>query len=827
MHYRYSESASQLSCLIAWFLIGLQPACCVGQDVEANNSKLETQVESALVKAPSEWTNRQLEFFEIKIRPLLVENCYECHSGDAKKLKGGLRLDSRAALLQGGESGAALDLQANESSILLSAVRYEDFEMPPRGKLSDAAIADLKTWIAWGAPWPKESLPSEKPTSPANEIDIVARKANHWMWQPVTSPAIPQVAESSWSNHPVDQFILSKLEAAQLRPTQDADPYAMIRRLYFDLVGLPPTPDQVRSFVANPTSENWSNVVDELLSSPRFGERWGRHWLDLVRYAESRGHEFDNDSENAYQYRDYVIRALNADVPYNQFVREHIAGDLLTAPRLNPEHGFNESILATGFWFLGEWVHSPVDIRKDETDRFDNMLDVLSKTFLGVTLACARCHDHKFDAITSSDYYAMCGYLQSSDYRQVRFESLEHNRAVAAELHALDSGLAQHLAELIQLPPMRARLLLPSDGVPISELDEKITDKFLVDYEHLDPHEFMQDGFIFGDGPILPGSIQFRTLADGPSWELARTGGASNDPLWDGLKSISEKGVDTKSRLSSLPRSGRTLRSPTFTVTDGQLDCLCEGQGHVFTCVDSHRLIAGPLHGETLERVDGQKAWTRLNLTRYVGHRVHLEFTPDEDKTLSVALVASGLNETEKAAIIARRDAVAKEIDFAQEQSRKLVQNSLELKRQVDSLLSQWDQRRRELKSRIMLTSRLAMAMMDGTPENDHLLIRGSSSNPGVEVPRHFLQALCSGTQPTSDEGSGRLQLADQIVSNSNPLTARVIVNRVWHHLFGRGIVPTVDDFGVLGQPPSHPELLDHLASWFQQDGQSIKRLIK
>ena len=183
-------------------------------------------------------------------------------------------------------------------------------------------------------------------------------------------------------------------------------------------------------------------MVDALLSSPHFGERWGRHWLDLVRYAESRGHEFDNDTPNAFQYRDYVIRALNADVPYDQFVREHIAGDLIAEPRLHPEHGFNESVLGTGFWFLGEWVHSPVDIRKDEADRFDNMIDVMSKTFLGVTVACARCHDHKFDAISTADYYSLSGFLQSSDYRQVRFESLEHNRRIAGELATLDAKVS-------------------------------------------------------------------------------------------------------------------------------------------------------------------------------------------------------------------------------------------------------------------------------------------------------------------------------------------------------------------------------------------------
>ena len=235
----------------------------------------------------------------------------------------------------------------------------------------------------------------------------------------------------AWPRNEVDRHILARLEKVGLVPSRDADRPALLRRLYFDLIGLPPTPEEIEAFVADQDSQAVGKVVDRLLDSQHFGERWGRHWLDLVRYAESRGHEFDNDTPNAFQYRDYVIRALNADVPYDQFVREHIAGDLLAEPRLHPTEKFNESMLGTGFWFLGEWVHSPVDIRKDEADRFDNMLDVMSKTFLGVTVACARCHDHKFDAISTADYYSLSGFLQSSDYRQVRFESIEQNRRVA------------------------------------------------------------------------------------------------------------------------------------------------------------------------------------------------------------------------------------------------------------------------------------------------------------------------------------------------------------------------------------------------------------
>jgi hypothetical protein len=378
------------------------------------------------------------EFFENKVRPVLVQHCYGCHSGQAKKLRGGLRLDSREAMLNGGESGPAITPGQPDKSRLLSAVAYKNLElqMPPRGKLPEAAIADLTTWIKIGAPWPKQPSSTETGFT-KSAFDLNERKRSHWAWQPIRSQKPPSVRDGNWPRDPLDRFILAKLEDKGLSPAKPAEKRKLLRRLYFDLIGLPPSPEESEVFLHDTSPDAVEKVVDRLLHSPHFGERWGRHWLDLMRYAEARGHEFDYNIPNAYQYRDYVIRALNADLPYNQFVLEHLAGDLLTNPRREPQQGFNESILATGFWFLGEEVHSPVDIRQDQADRFDNKVDVLSKAFLGLTVACARCHDHKFDAIAAKDYYALFGFLQSSHYRLARFDSMEQNRRVAAELWEL------------------------------------------------------------------------------------------------------------------------------------------------------------------------------------------------------------------------------------------------------------------------------------------------------------------------------------------------------------------------------------------------------
>ncbi len=334
------------------------------------------------------------EYFEISVRPLLSEQCFSCHSQKAGKTKGGLRADSRQTLLKGGETGPALVPGHPESSLMIKAVSYQDpeLQMPPKKRLDPAQVAILSAWIARGAPWPAEAAVSVG-TAPARIIS--SSDADHWAWRPLRASDPPAVAGAGWVRSPIDRYILARLEAQGLHPAAEAERRTLARRAAFAITGLPPAPDLVERFLADPAPEAYERLLDTLLASPQYGERWARHWLDLVRYAETRGHEFDYANPNAHQYRDYVIRAFNSDLPYCDFVREQIAGDLLAHPRLNPGKGFNESILGTGFWLLGEEVHSPVDIRGDEADRLDNMVDVAGKTFLGLTVACARCHDHK------------------------------------------------------------------------------------------------------------------------------------------------------------------------------------------------------------------------------------------------------------------------------------------------------------------------------------------------------------------------------------------------------------------------------------------------
>ena len=366
-----------------------------------------------------------LEFFEKKIRPLLAAKCFECHSHRAEKLKGGLLLDSRAGFLKGGDSGPAAVPGKPAGSLFIEAVEYQnvDLQMPPRSKLSDREIADLKQWVSLNMPWPKQAAPENEGKKPVFDID--QRRRNHWAWQPVKRAIPLKVEGADWPANPIDAFVLRRLESEGLSPAPRSSKRSLIRRLSYALTGLPPSPDAIRDFQADGHPRAYERLVDGLLASPQFGERWARHWLDLVRYAETLGHEFDYEIPNAWRYRDYLIRAFNQDVPYNLFAKEHIAGDLLEKARRNPENGANESWMGTGFYWLGQQVHSPVDVQMNQLDLIDNQIDVLSKTFLGLTVSCARCHDHKFDAISTKDFYSLYGVLRSSRYHEAAIDAPE------------------------------------------------------------------------------------------------------------------------------------------------------------------------------------------------------------------------------------------------------------------------------------------------------------------------------------------------------------------------------------------------------------------
>ena len=405
-----------------------------------------------------------IEFFEKSVRPILVERCQGCHG--PTKQNGGLRLDSRQGALAGGLTGPAVAPGRPEKSLLIDAVNYgELYQMPPKAKLPPEEIATLTQWVKQGPVWGIDSSAKSEAVAAVTSkpgaqpgLDTPGefeRRAKSWCFQPITNTDPPMVSkgQAGWPRNPIDRFVLAAMERRGLSPAPEADRRTLIRRLSFDLSGLPPEPAEVKAFLADTSANAYERLVDRLLASPRYGERWARHWLDLVRFAETAGHEYDYETPNSFRYRDYVVRALNADLPYHQFVLEQVAGDLLTSPRRHPSEGFNESIIGTGFFFLGEGTHSPVDVREDEVRRIDNQIDVFSKAFLGLTVGCARCHDHKFDPITSRDYYALAGFLRSSRRQQAFIDPPGRIAARANRLKSLKQAVGAVLLEARPLFP--------------------------------------------------------------------------------------------------------------------------------------------------------------------------------------------------------------------------------------------------------------------------------------------------------------------------------------------------------------------------------------
>jgi hypothetical protein len=855
---------------------------------------------------PAEFSPETIELFEKRIRPILVESCHQCHSATAEKLKGGLRLDSRAGLLAGGETGPVIVPGHPDKSRLVEAIRYgnPELQMPPKNKLAADKIEDLVSWIKLGAPWPEEASGATT-ISKQPSFDLEKRRREHWSWQPVRAPVPPEVKNRTWPAQPIDHFILNRLEEAGLGPAPPAEPRSLLRRLYFDLIGLPPSASAIDQFLANP--DDYNLIVDRLLASPRFGERWARHWLDLVRYAETLGHEYDYANPNAWRYRDYVIRAFNADVAYPQFALEHIAGDLLPAPRRHPVEGFNESIIGPAFYWLGQRDHSPVDVRLHEAELIDNQIDVLSKTFLGLTVACARCHDHKFDAIATKDYYALFGVLSSSRYAQRSIDSeadqqtlvrqlqegktriraavaeswVQAEETLAAYLAAAGAALAppaqrDTIAQQFKVDPGRLERWIGalrdpaapasasnSNPPPVTASSLGPDESVFVDFNVADYRGWFVEGAAFGQHPAAPGDFVV---------------GNSNQPAI----ALIESGAAHSALLSR--RLQGALRSPTFTIEKRYLHVLAAGrESRLNVPVDNLTMIRDPIYG-TLKRVFNfdQPRWITIDLDMWKGHRAYLEFskvsTPDpsddahkdgfapdgwmavqrvifSNRSTPPRLPPAATTEVESAtaagsatagtpaserstpggawspALKPLQEAVAAwAADKATPPQLALVSwlarhrllepDSTESARPFSQLspLAKAIAEYRLLEKSIP-DPRRAPSMVDGTGIDERIFIRGNHKSLGDEVPRRFLEALGGTVAGRFREGSGRLELARHIVDPGNPLFARVFVNRVWLHLFGRGIVPTPDDFGVLGQPPTHPEMLDWLAHWFQTEG--------
>jgi hypothetical protein len=842
-------------------------------------------------------TPEQVEFFEKKVRPVLVSSCFPCHSADTKR-SGGLLLDSRAAMLKGGDKGPAIVPGDPAKSLLVKAINYDDRpKMPKRGKLPDEQIADLTAWVKMGAPWPDDKNTTVVTPKP---FDLEERK-KHWSMQPVAKVAPPRVKDVDWPRNDVDRFVLAALEAKGLRPAAPADRRTWLRRVTFDLIGLPPTPAEIDAFLKDESPEAYEKVVDRLLASPHYGERWGRHWLDLVRFAETSGHEFDFEIPHAYEYRDYVIRAFNADVPYDQFVREHLAGDLLSKPRRHPKEGFNESALGTGFWFLGESKHSPVDVRQDGGDRRDNMIDVFSKTFLGLTVACARCHDHKFDAITQKDYYALVSYLQSSRFDRAFLDDPEKIDITARKMRELRTE-ANRLAAKQSAAVLGERL----DRLSAALLDKKSDDyaafrkalaalpmnekqahnpfglwRALTDGDGLDkPEEFAARRKALLERPRFVDPASFADFRRDGYKDWFTTGAAFGDGPSDSFDALlqPDRPTPVKSLIGSgVAHSGLvsgklqgSLRSRTFTIEKKFIYYHVAGRGtKVNLIIDGYQNIRDPIYGGlTFEIKHGDGfLWHKQDVSMWVGLKGYVEVLDDGDgyAALDRVIFSDGPQPPDQPnayllglmqdPAVTSADALGKKyqaaltelvaewrdgkLDKAKDADAGIaVLNALLSSDVLAALpsaaaekpvidrdkLADLLKQIHDIESKLPAPRR-GLAMADGDGDNDYVYIRGNHKDRGDDAPRRFLEALAGGKQPAPAKGSGRLELAERLLDESDPLPARVMVNRIWQHHFGEGIVRSVDNFGLLGEPPTHPELLDWLAAEFRRQKWSVKAM--
>ena len=718
--------------------------------------------------------------FNFHIRPILVQNCYLCHGPDPSSRKAGLRLDTfEGATAELKESGYAIVPGNVSKSKLIYRINHHDEDqiMPPpetNSKLTSREKDLLERWIKQGAEW--------KP---------------HWSF------IKPELAKNDKSN--IDTYVDEMLEQKDLSKTVSASKNTLIRRVSYTLTGLPPTPTEVSEFIEDKSDDSYEKMVDNYLNSPSYGERWARHWMDLVRYAETKGHEFDYAITGAWQYRDYLIRAFNKDVSYNQLLKEHIAGDLLKEKRYDAETGILESQLGTAFYALGEGTHSPVDIRQDEALRIDNMIDVTTKTFQGLTVSCARCHDHKFDPITAADYYALYGVMESTRFSTLIADQSIEKKKTVQEILAVQHYLKNSVAEKLD-NGISNKITKTSKSSDFEDRDYTV----LGDFRNIDFDGWVSDGLAFGKettlgNPVLNKSGKLIALEEGK---------ASSKSL--GLEIFG------------------SLRSQNFVLDSDFIGIRARGEKSTMRIIiDNFQLIQNPIYGNLSKSANGSK-WINyvFDIGAWKGHKAYIEILPGNYTRHDYNMPKNAFIEAKYA--ISFNDKWPKEIERQFEKSPLTQKTALINKQLKNGQLNSYfpelvtaSDSNQQLANTIKNNS-FIYGVREGFGIDSPIFNRGNHQQLSEDVvPRAFLSALPLGGVPFKSKGSGRLELANAMLYKDNPLTSRVMVNRIWHHLFGKGIVESVDNFGLQGKLPSHPELLDHLAVKFQNEGWSIKEIIR
>ncbi len=846
----------------------------------------------------------QIEFFEKKIRPVLLKHCYECHAADAKSVKGGLLLDTREATLKGGDSGAAVVPNNVDESMLISALRHESFEMPPKGKLSNAVIADFVAWVEMGAPDPRDGASHVK-----SQIDFEESR-KFWSYQPVAIPEIPSVQQADWPRNKIDFFTLAKMEQLGLQPVGPAGKAELIRRATFDLIGLPPTPEDVASFVQDESTDAFSLVIDRLLSSEHYGERWGRYWLDVARYAEDQAHTFSvTPNSNGFRYRDWVVSAFNSDMPYDRFVRLQIAGDMIG----DESNRSYDNLIALGYFGLGAQYYKNSDAAKAAADELDDRVDTLTRGFLGLTVSCARCHDHKFDPIPTQDYYSLAGIFSSSKLHNAPLctsEEVAAYNAGQANLKTCDEAIKTFLAnEKTSAAESRVGEIsrymetVWKYRIATASGQSATTAEFA---RQANINEFLLKRWLKFLDPQQQGKI---TALD--SWYALISPDSTSDVSVDSLNAATSEtsvpeavsvvaaafqrqvqslldvrdGVATSNLIVVNEGAPRKPGSPRFVTplvtkirpTAGidvdvsgakQLFLVVSDGGNGNSCDHSDWLeprLVGPagelkltdLKWKSLDGFGGAKIDRnyegqplRVGGKKYafgIGTHAPSQIVYDLPEGYQRFKAIGGLDNSgsdqggcgEQASVqfsVYTESPVDGPVDFGADLLTKVLgkdgplavgENDLEnfLSEQKLELLKKLKADLEEAKVTAPPMYPIAHSYAEGRVADMKVFVRGNPANAKEIAPRRFLRILAGEQQPLFTTGSGRKELADAIASADNPLTARVMVNRIWQRHFGRGIVATPSNFGMQGEAPTHPELLDYLASRFVEFGWSIKAL--
>ncbi len=756
--------------------------------------------------------------FEKSVRPLLVAKCVACHG--PKKASGGLRLDSREAILKGGDTGPAAVAEKPDASLMIQAVEHRgELRMPPKMKVPAADVAALREWIAKGLPWP-----TSEPTAvvgPTTSFTDAQKK--WWSFQPVKPVAAPTVKNTAWATTDVDRFILAGLESKGLTPSPPTDRRTLLRRATYDLTGLPPTPEEVDAFLKDTRPDAFAQVVERLLASKAYGERWGRHWLDLVRYADTAGENSDHPAPHAWRYRNWVIDAFNRDQPYDEFVREQIAGDLMAAA--GPPEKYAERVVATGFLAVARrYGHTIID---DMHLTHEDIIDTMGRAFLGLSVACARCHDHKYDAITARDYYALQGILNSTKFPFPGCEAKQqpadlspmvppsewartvkpHQEQLAAfdtQLRAMTEGQAKDAQRLkatlaaVVKPVAKGEIadgkeqpIAGPDGKPLPAVAVKAGEMLRLSVFPLKNHG--------ADTTLI-------------EWEIKEVGGQQR--VWNLTKDV----IDDI--LAGNPHAGADKAPGRWWFLDGRepFKLLPEALKEI----NGVKAFSGWRNGPepavfVTAGKDPVKVWTTLPPRSLFVH-------PATNGPVAVAWASPFAGQVTITGRVADAhpggpDGVAWTIDHLAADISSTVAGIAEWEAKKAAVAKQ----RAEFAAKAP-KQEVAYAVADGIEAHAKLHLRGDPEKLGPEVPRRWLEILGGQAVPPG-KGSGRLQLAGWLTDPQNPLTARVMVNRLWQHHFGKGLVSTPNEFGVRGQKPTHPELLDHLAGKFVAGGWSIKAM--